>query len=706
MELSVNAKILLEERYLKKDEKGNITETPEDLFRRVADNIATPDKDYGAKAKEIKQTSKEFYDVMTQLKFLPNSPTLFNAGREYQQLSACFVLPIEDSMEGIFGSIYDMAMIQKSGGGTGFSFSRLRPEGDLVSSSMGRSSGPISFLRAFDRATDTIKQGGMRRGANMGIMRVDHPDIDAFIVCKDVEGDISNFNLSIGITNDFMVKAQHNEEYARINPKDGSISGFKNARQTLDDIALQAWKNGEPGIVFLDHINNGNPLPGLGDIEATNPCGEQPLLPYESCNLGSINLAKFVNETGEIDYDELARVINIAVHFLDNVIDMNNYPLEKIREHTMGNRKIGLGVMGWADLLIMLEIPYDSTKAIALANQLMDFINSEALEASCILAQERGPFPNLEHSIYAGWDEPPRHATRTTIAPTGSLSRIADCSSGIEPYFALSYKSNIIDKELFDGCPLLEGKAKKYKVNVTMADVAEEGGSIQKMNIPDEFKRIFKTSGDISVESHVRMQASFQDNCDNAVSKTINMPHHASVEDVLKAYTLAWELECKGLTVYRDGSRVFQVLDTGKKKDRPKELIGKTIKINTGCGPMYITINTNEGDIFEVFAHIGKSGGCAIANTDALCMVISTALRSGVSLDSIIRKLRGIRCPNPGMDKGPILSCPDAIGQALQSYSEVVVKENAGGACPNCGGKIIFEEGCRKCIGCGESRCG
>jgi ribonucleoside-diphosphate reductase alpha chain len=705
MKLTENAKILLNDRYLNKNESGQVIETPEDLFRRVAINIASADKLYGAKAKEIKATENEFYDIMEELKFLPNSPTLFNAGKKYQQLSACFVLPIEDSMSGIFGSIYDMAMIQKSGGGTGFSFSRLRPEGDIVSSSMGKSSGPISFLKAFDGATDTIKQGGMRRGANMGVLRIDHPDIEKFIKCKDKEGSIANFNLSIAITNEFMEKAAKNEDYALVNPRDGTIVRFVNARHMLDTISLQAWKNGEPGVIFIDEINNDNPLVGLGLIEATNPCGEQPLFPYESCNLGSVNLAKFVKDK-DIDYDELARVIHIAVHFLDNVIDMNKYPMEKIEEKTKANRKIGLGVMGWADLLIMLDIPYDSGKAISLAHQIMEFINTEALEASCNLAEDRGSFPNLESSIYSDWDEPPRNATRTTIAPTGSLSRIAGCSSGIEPYFALAHKSFIIDKELLDVCPLLEGKIKECKVNLTVDEVVKAGGSLQKLNVPEEFKRVFKTSGDIPADAHIRMQAAFQEGCDNAVSKTINMPNSASVEDVFNSYVNAWKAGCKGLTVYRDGSRVFQVLSTEKKKERPRELEGRTVKINTGCGSMYITINSYEGNIFEVFAHIGKSGGCAIAANDALCMVISASLRNGVPLDEIITKIRGIRCPKPGMDKGPILSCPDAIGQALQSFSEMKMKENTTGACPLCGGTIVFEEGCMKCAGCGESRCG
>jgi len=706
MELSDNAKILLEDRYLKKDEKGAVTETPEDLFKRVANNIAQADKKYGAKKKQVTKTEKEFYEVMTKLKFLPNSPTLFNAGRKFQQLSACFVLPIPDSMEGIFKAIYDMAMIQKSGGGTGFAFSNLRPSGDIVTSSMGKSSGPISFLHAFNAATDTIKQGGMRRGANMGVMHISHPDIEKFIDAKIVEGTVSNFNLSIGISDEFMQKVKSREKFALKNPRDGTVSGFVEARNLLDKIALNAWKTGEPGVVFLDLINEGNPLPEMGEIQATNPCGEQPLLPYESCNLGSINLSKFVDDKGEIDYDELRDIVHTAIHFLDNVIDMNEYPIPELEELPIANRKIGLGIMGFTDMLVKMDIPYDSAQAIHIATAVMDFINTEALEASCLLAQERGPFPNFDKSIYSDWDEPPRNATRTTIAPTGSLSMIADCSSGIEPYFALAYKRNVLDKELTEMNPLLEEVLKKRGYELDVDELIENKGNVQKMNIPDEVKRIFKTSHDIKPEDHIKIQAAFQSNVDNAVSKTINLPNQATVEDVIDSYVLAWEQECKGITVYRDGSRVVQVLSTGTPKKRPRKMSGTTLKLQTGCGSLYVTINSNDNQIFEVFANIGKSGGCAIANTEALCRTISTGLRAGVPVDTIIKQLRGIRCPSPSMDKSAILSCPDAIGQALQEYSEVKVKEKVGGACPYCSGQLVFEEGCVHCLGCNFTRCG
>jgi len=708
MELSENAITLLDERYLKKDDEGKVIETPEDLFKRVAKNIAQAEKNYDGSKKQISRAEKEFYEVMTSLKFLPNSPTLFNAGREFQQLSACFVLPIPDSMEGIFKAIYDMAMIQRSGGGTGFAFSNLRPAGDVVTSSMGKSSGPISFLQAFNAATDTIKQGGMRRGANMGVMHISHPDIEAFIDAKAKEGQVSNFNLSVAISNEFMQKARAREKFALRNPRDGQIVKHVEARRLLDKIALTAWTTGEPGVVFIDQINADNPLPSLGEIQATNPCGEQPLLPYESCNLGSINLGLFVDSKGEIDYDELARVVHIAVHFLDNVIDMNKYPLKEIEKMTKANRKIGLGIMGFADMLVKMDVPYDSTHAIHLATAVMDFINTEALEASCLLAQERGPFPNIEESIYSDWEEPPRNATRTTIAPTGSLSMIANCSSGIEPYFALAYKRFVLDKELHELNPLLEDKLQQYGVtgSFSIEELISHRGDIQKMDVPDEVKRLFKTAHNIKPEDHIKVQAAFQANVDNAVSKTINLPNKATVEDVLKSYMLAWEQECKGITVYRDGSRVVQVLATGTPKQRPRKLEGCTLKIGTGCGSLYVTINASNGCIFEVFANIGKSGGCAIANTEALCRTISIGLRAGVPLDSIIKQLRGIRCPSPSMDKSPVLSCPDAIGQALQEFSEFKVKEKVGGACPFCSGQLVFEEGCVKCLGCNFTRCG
>jgi len=705
MELSDNAMTLLQDRYLMKDERGEVIETPEDMFKRVAKNIAQADKLYNATKKQINQTVKEFYNVMEELKFLPNSPTLFNAGRKFQQLSACFVLPVPDSMEGIFRAIYNMAMIQRSGGGTGFSFSNLRPKSDVVTSSMGQSSGPVAFLQAFDAATDTIKQGGMRRGANMGIMKVSHPDIEEFIEIKSVEGTIPNFNLSIGITDEFMQKVRSGEKFALRNPRNGQVANYIDAKQLLDKIALSAWKTGEPGVVFLDKINDDNPLPELGEIEATNPCGEQPLLSYESCCLGSINLSKFFKD-GEVDFDELARVVHIAVHFLDNIIDMNKYPIPEIEDATIANRKIGLGVMGFADLLVKLDIPYNSTGAIHLAIKIMDFINSEAQDASCLLAQERGPFPTVEKSIYSDWDEPPRNATRTTIAPTGSLSRIAGCSSGIEPYFALAYKSYILDKELSELNPLLEDKMKKMGIKLDTAELIANRGNIQEMDVPDDIKKVFRTAHDIPPKDHVMIQAAFQENVDNAVSKTINLPNQATVEEVLDAYMLAWEQGCKGITVYRDGSRQVQVLSSSAPKDRPEDLKGITKKMQTGCGSLYVTINAYDGKVFEIFANIGKSGGCAIANTEALCRVVSIGLRTGISIDSIVKQLRGIRCPSPSIQKRPILSCPDAIGQALQEFTKFKVQEKVGGNCPSCGGQIIFEEGCTKCLSCSYTRCG
>lgn len=560
--LSRNALTVLERRYLKRDREGKILETPARMFRRVADSIAVAEKIFSTKA-DIAKLADQFYKMMAALEFLPNSPTLMNAGRDLGQLSACFVLPVGDSMEEIFDALKYTALIHKSGGGTGFSFSRLRPANDLVMTTTGISSGPISFMRVFDAATETIKQGGTRRGANMGILRVDHPDIMDFIICKAENDTLHNFNISVGLTESFMAAVEKDEKYDLINPRNGQSVGTLKARRVFDRIVRQAWHNGEPGIVFLDRLNRDNPTPHLGMIEATNPCGEQPLLPYESCNLGSINLGKMVKD-GAVDWTRLKDVIYLSVHFLDNVVEINKYPLPEIAAITLGNRKIGLGVMGWADMLIMLGISYDSEEARQLAGEVMQFINDSGHRASRKLARERGAFANFKNSVYDQKREPPiRNATVTTIAPTGTISIIANASSGIEPVFAVSYVRQVMDNDtLLEVHPLFEKTARErgFYSPELMHRIAKHATIRDMEEIPADIRKIFITAHDISPEAHVRMQAAFQKYTDNAVSKTVNFPNNATIDDVAKVFWLAYKLDCKGVTIYRDGSRTFQVL--------------------------------------------------------------------------------------------------------------------------------------------------
>jgi len=730
--LTENALQVLERRYLEKDKEGKVIETPEQMFRRVAGAIASAELIYNPKA-DVKAWEEGFYQLMANLEFLPNSPTLMNAGRELGQLSACFVIPVEDSMESIFNAVKYTALIHKSGGGTGFSFSRLRPKGDFVKSTSGVASGPVSFMEVFDITTDVTKQGGTRRGANMGILSVDHPDIMDFITAKDDPTAFTNFNLSVAVTNEFMEAVKAGKDYNLVNPRTREVVKKLNAREVFDKIVDMAWKTGDPGIVFIDQINKANPTPQLGRIESTNPCGEQPLLPYESCNLGSINLAKMLRATNggfEIDYPKLAETVKITVRFLDNVIDVNKFPLPQIEEMTKKTRKIGLGVMGFADMLIQLGIPYDSEAALKVASEVMRFVQDEATKASAELAKERGVFPAFSSSIYDGRGGPRmRNASGTTIAPTGTLSIIAGCSSGIEPLFALSYTRNILDGAKFvEANPYFEEAARKggFYSKELMQKLAEGAHLSDIEGVPEKIKRLFATAHEISPQWHVRMQAAFQRSTDNAVSKTVNFPHEATKEDVAKVYMMAYEEGLKGITIYRDRSRETQVLVTGKEKKvegagltprkRSKVTTGVTERVTTGCGYIYVTVNSDDKGICEVFSSLGKAGGCASAQLEATCRLISLALRSGVDVASVVKQLRGIRCPSIAWEEGKsILSCADAIASVLEKHiggetappptEDYGLVKNLAGQCPECGNLLRYQEGCYNCPSCGYTKC-
>ncbi len=729
--LTTNAVTVLERRYLKRDPGGKVLEAPADMFRRVARVVAEADLKFDDKA-DIAALSEQFYTGMTDLAFLPNSPTLMNAGRELGQLSACFVLPVGDSMEEIFDAVKHTALIHKSGGGTGFSFSRLRPAKDVVKSTTGVSSGPLSFMRVFDMATETIKQGGTRRGANMGILRVDHPDIMDFIMCKADKKQLNNFNISVGLTEAFMEAVKRDENYDLINPRNDEVVGTLSAVKVFNRIVVQAWENGEPGIVFLDRLNRDNPTPKVGQIESTNPCGEQPLLPYESCNLGSINLGKMV-KNGKILWDRLSETIHLAVHFLDNVVEINRYPLSEIARMTMGNRKIGLGVMGWADMLILLGIPYDADEAVKLAGKVMKFIRDEGHAASRKLAEQRGPFPNFTGSVFEKQGAAPmRNATVTTIAPTGTISIIANASSGVEPLFAVSYVRQVMDDDiLVEAHPIFEQIAREqgFYSKELMEQIARHGTVRDMEEIPDDLRRLFVTAHDIDPETHIRMQAAFQKYTDNAVSKTVNFANQATIDDVSTVYQLAWELGCKGVTIYRDGSRDKQVLSTVKdvgatdqgtdspasvtKRERPRILRGWTYQMQTGCGPIYITINEDESGLFELFTTMGKAGGCAASQSEAIGRMVSLAWRSGIQARQVVKQLQGISCHSPsGFGENKILSCADAVAKAIKDHMAAKGygtgrEEHAfvKGACPDCGGIMEQEGGCAVCRACGFSDC-
>ena len=746
--LSENALRVLEKRYLKKDKQGKVVETPEEMWHRVAEAIAAAELLYNPTG-DIKARENEFYQLMANLEFLPNSPTLMNAGRELGQLSACFVIPVGDSMESIFDAVKYTALIHKSGGGTGFSFSHLRPEGDFVKSTSGVASGPVSFMEVFDTTTDVTKQGGTRRGANMGILSVDHPDIMRFITAKEDPRKLTNFNISVAVTTEFMDAVKTGADYELVNPRTQKVVDKLNAREVFDKIVDMAWRTGDPGVVFIDRINRDNPTPQLGKIESTNPCGEQPLLPYESCNLGSINLARMLKTADgkfEIDYPRLAGTVRSAVRFLDNVIEVNKFPLPQIEDMTKKSRKIGLGVMGFADMLLMLGIPYNSEEALKVGTELMRFVHDEADKASAGLAEERGVFPAFPGSIHdVSGGAKMRNASCTTIAPTGTLSIIAGCSSGIEPLFALSYTRNILDgAQMLEVNPYFEqvARGEGFYSDELMKRLAE-GAKLRDMEgIPDKIKPIFVTAHEITPEWHVKMQAAFQKSTDNAVSKTVNFPQEATREDITQVYQMAYEEGLKGITIYRDRSRDSQVLTTGKKekvgdttkltpRKRPAETRGTVARVNTGCGSLYITVAYDDKGIFEVFATLGKSGGCASAQLEAICRLITLALRSGVDVASVVKQMKGIRCPSIAWDNGKsILSCADAIAGVLEKHIgadsghgvdvvknlDVALKsedgghgadavKNLAGQCPDCGNLLVYQEGCYICPSCGYTKC-
>ena len=720
MPISENARAVLERRYLIRDEQGQPTETVEELFHRVADAIAAADARFDPQA-DTAATAAAFYQLMTSLDFLPNSPTLMNAGRPLGQLSACFVLPVADSMEDIFDAIKNAALIHKSGGGTGFSFSRLRAKGSTVNSTGGVASGPISFMKVFNAATEAVKQGGTRRGANMGILRVDHPDIMEFITCKNDTKEITNFNISVGLTEAFMAAVESGGEYDLVDPASRKITGRLSARAVFESIVDSAWRTGEPGIIFLDRLNRDNPCPGQGEIESTNPCGEQPLLPYEACNLGSINLVNHLKKTAGgyiLDREKLEQTIRTAVHFLDNVIEVNQYPLPEIDQVTKLTRKIGLGVMGFADMLLYLGIPYNSDEGVAMAREVMELVQTIGHQASEDLAAARGAFPLFAESIYKD-GRPLRNATVTTIAPTGTLSIIAGVSSGVEPVFAYAYIRNVMDStHLIETNGILKEALTRRGLYTEelMHSVVEQGTLAHVDGIPEDMKKVFVCAHDVSPIWHVKMQAAFQQYTDNAVSKTVNFPNAATREEVAEVYRLAYELGCKGTTIYRDGSRDEQVLNIGKVNDgkadktlpdhveqvleascdstacilrngsilprpRPDVTMGYTEKVKIGCGKLFITVNYDEQGICEVFTNTGRAGGCP-SQSEATARLVSIALRSGVDSDEIITQLKGIRCPSclrqPGV---PVTSCPDAIAKAIEKVMKAAQK-NTIPPCP------------------------
>jgi ribonucleoside-diphosphate reductase alpha chain len=687
---SPNAMRILKARYFMKNAKGEfLDKAPSDLFGRVAKFVASAERTPARR--EV--WARTFFAAMMARDFLPNSPTLTGAGRD-MCLSACFVLPIEDSMESIFSTVKNAALVHKEGGGTGFDFSRLRPKGSFVRKTQGVASGPVSFLKVIDAATEAVKQGGTRRGANMGLLRADHPDIEEFILMKKDGKSIGNFNISVAATDAFMKAVKAGSSYEIVDPFKKKVVDRKDARKVFRMIVESAWAIGDPGLIFIDRINKDNPTRGLGPIAATNPCGEQPLHPYESCNLGSINVARFFRPDGrdQFDWDRFAGVVAVAVRFLDDVIDVNTYPLPEIEAVSKGNRRIGLGVMGWADLLILRGLKYDSEPALAFAGKLAAFLRKEAEAASRKLARARGSFPNIAASVYKGTKM--RNATVFTVAPTGTISRIAGCSSSIEPVFAFEFTSHIIDSEIKDLHPIYEAWKEKNPGK----------------KAPD----YFVTAHDIAPEWHIRTQAAFQKSVDNSVSKTINLPHDATLKDVEKAYLLAYDLGTKGITIYRDGCREDQVLTKGPAaskrlpQERPDTLTSVTDKIKTGFGNLYVTISFFNQKPFEVFASIGKSGYTTMADAEAIGRLVSLALRSGVDPKELVAQLKGIGGAEPIFtDGGLVHSIPDAIAKVLERHFGEV--KNASRdlyqlVCKQCGATLPDEK-CPTCPNCGWNKC-
>lgn len=749
---SESASRVLNERYLMKRD-GVVIETPDEMCWRVARAIAAAEGRWSGE-ETVGRYEAEFYDVLVDRKFMPNSPTLMNAGTgNGLQYSACYVLPVGDSIPEIFDTLKNAAIIHQSGGGTGFAFSRIRRKDSIVSRSGGRASGPVSFLRVYNAATEAVKQGGTRRGANMGILRVDHPDVLEFIECKN-DGGITNFNISIAITDLFMDALARDDYYDLVDPASHEVTNRLRAREVWDRIVESAWRTGDPGLVFIDRINNSpaNPTPEIGLIEATNPCGEQPLLPNEACNLGSLNLATFVVEQGgvkEIDWPELERVAKLCTRFLDDVIEANPYPLPEIDAMVKANRRIGLGIMGWADLLFELGIPYDSDEAVQLADRLWSFVERASHQESQELARERGPFANWDRSIYR--DGPPlRNSTVTTIAPTGTISIIADASSGIEPIFALAFQHKVDDRKLTFVNPMFTEVARRRGIDRedVMARVSAQGTVHGVDGVPEDIQRVFVTAHEVAPEWHVRMQAAFQRHTDNGVSKTINLPNDATRDDVEQAYELAWNLGCLGITVFRDGCKGVQVLNVGVDTNkteapveerstqaplpgmaaiqpRPRVVKGETHRVETPLGTAYVTVNMdNDDEPLEAFVNIGSSGSDVMAFAEALGRLISLVLRTPSPLTrrekiaQIVDQLSGIGgSRSVGFGAQRVLSLPDALSQVLAEYTQKVEEQVErtgvlpdlavrGDLCPSCGwAAFTHEEGCKKCHFCGYSEC-
>lgn len=818
-DLNQNARTVIKKRYLIKDKTGEPVEQPEDMFWRVASTVAEADRRYGASDADVTEMATSFYGLMTNRKFEPNSPTLMNAGRPLGQLSACFVLPVEDALSngqnGIYDTLRSMALIHQSGGGTGFGFSRLRGNGSMVRSTTGVASGPISFMKLYDASTDAVKQGGTRRGANMGILRVDHPDIMEFINCKEDLTQITNFNISVAVTTKFMEAVKAGTSYDLVDPGTGKVTGQLDAKSVWEKMIDGAWRTGEPGCFFIDEANRYNPVPHIGQYEATNPCGEQPLLAYDVCNLGSLNVGLYVID-GQMDWDAMAKDIHFSTHFLDNIIDVNKYPLPEIDALSKRIRRIGFGVMGFADALVKLGIPYNSEEGIEFGRKLQEFVNIESKKESERLANERGPFPEWARSIW-GPDETCardengerirpmqmlRNCNVNTIAPTGTISIIAGCSSGIEPLFAVAFMRNQAGAMMPDVNDEFVAIAKKEGwYSKDLVERIARQGHIHFDEVPERWQKVFVTAHDITPEWHVRMQAAFQENCDSAISKTTNFPHTASPEDVRAIYEFAYDMKCKGVTVYRDGSRDNQVLSTGAtdkakaertgesareevgdlhgtiaeieaendrlkkmlfdaeaenlqrraKRARPNTLRGTTSRMETPLGTMFVNITEDDkGQPFEVFINLGKAGGSAMADVEAMGRLISLALRSGIPIKEIHRQLRGIASDRAiGLGPNKVLSVPDAIGIALENWmrqkhegvqqdllpesapsasapapvsqtvtsrgdsgeqSQFQVEKIGGeafmGTCPDCGSSLEMAEGCMKCHVCGFSECG